>query len=268
MFDSSVIAVAKLLCVAVDNLTLNKIVGLQHSLEIMVGTTFKWNYLTALLLLFSCLWSSGWILVVQMIFPLFWAYSTYLYSMWVFTITHHFSSFNFHVPFFFFQFSMNLLWYVCVGIRWWNAIYFLKRKESHSKRILWYVFLLHLNFLTSFFFSLQVWDQLTSYNDEMLLNAAVIYPSLRLLEGEFNAFRNKDERSSCRQVVRRKRLEKFFDEDQEEDDECGICMENSGKMVLPNCGHSLCISCFHDWYCQMHHFFTFIRLIYIIILSL
>ncbi|KAK7246928.1 hypothetical protein RIF29_41799 [Crotalaria pallida] len=81
---------------------------------------------------------------------------------------------------------------------------------------------------------------------------AVIYPSLRQLEDEFNASKNNYQRSSCSQVLSRKKnnCEKLFDEDQEGDDECGICMENqnSMKIVLPSCGHSFCISCFHDWY--------------------
>lgn len=79
--------------------------------------------------------------------------------------------------------------------------------------------------------------------------AAVIYPSLRLLQGEFN----NDQRNSCAEVSR-KRLAKVLNKDLEGDEECGICMENGMKMVLPNCGHSLCISCFHDWYCQMPHY--------------
>ncbi|CAJ1853222.1 unnamed protein product [Sphenostylis stenocarpa] len=72
---------------------------------------------------------------------------------------------------------------------------------------------------------------------------AVIYPSLRLLQGEFN----NDRRNSYAEESR-KRLEKVLNEDLERDEECGICMENNMNMVLPNCGHSLCISCFHDWY--------------------
>ncbi|TKY47725.1 E3 ubiquitin-protein ligase makorin [Spatholobus suberectus] len=72
---------------------------------------------------------------------------------------------------------------------------------------------------------------------------AVIYPSLRLLQGEFNS----DQSNSCAEVSR-KRLEKVLNKDLEGDEECGICMENRMKMVLPNCGHSLCIRCFHDWY--------------------
>ncbi|GAV75590.1 zf-C3HC4_3 domain-containing protein [Cephalotus follicularis] len=78
----------------------------------------------------------------------------------------------------------------------------------------------------------------------------VIYPSLRLLEGEFTELEDKSKRSHCTQVLSRKRVEdgrKLSDKELERDDECGICMENSTKMVLPNCGHFLCISCFHDW---------------------
>ncbi|KAG4975393.1 hypothetical protein JHK87_032214 [Glycine soja] len=75
------------------------------------------------------------------------------------------------------------------------------------------------------------------------ITSAVIYPSLRLLQGEFN----NDKRNSCAELSR-KRLEKVLSKDLEGDEECGICMENGMKMVLPNCGHSLCISCFHDWY--------------------
>nr|XP_008353031.2 E3 ubiquitin-protein ligase AIRP2-like isoform X1 [Malus domestica] len=80
---------------------------------------------------------------------------------------------------------------------------------------------------------------------------AVIYPYLRQLEGEFNELEdNNNKRSRCTDVLGRKRMEdrrKHSDKDLERDDECGICMENCTKMVLPNCGHSMCITCFHDW---------------------
>ncbi|KAL9332758.1 hypothetical protein ACSQ67_002368 [Phaseolus vulgaris] len=75
-------------------------------------------------------------------------------------------------------------------------------------------------------------------------HSAVIYPSLRLIQGEFN----NDRRNSYAEVNNRKRLEKVLNENVKGDDECGICMENNMKMVLPNCGHSFCISCFHNWY--------------------
>ncbi|XP_057949446.1 E3 ubiquitin-protein ligase AIRP2-like isoform X2 [Malania oleifera] len=79
---------------------------------------------------------------------------------------------------------------------------------------------------------------------------AVIYPMLRQLEGELIELEDYNKRSRCSDVVNRKRLEerrKLCDKDQDRDDECGICMETCSKMVLPSCGHSMCISCFHDW---------------------
>ncbi|XP_021893830.1 LOW QUALITY PROTEIN: RING-H2 finger protein ATL47-like [Carica papaya] len=65
---------------------------------------------------------------------------------------------------------------------------------------------------------------------------AVTYPSLKQLEGELDESNNNNASS---QLVNNKI---------DEVDECGICMENCTKMVLPNCGHSLCITCFQDWY--------------------
>ncbi|KAL8230557.1 hypothetical protein R6Q57_000335 [Mikania cordata] len=35
--------------------------------------------------------------------------------------------------------------------------------------------------------------------------------------------------------------------DMEREDECGICLESCTKMVLPDCCHSMCINCYHDW---------------------
>ncbi|XP_024960874.1 E3 ubiquitin-protein ligase AIRP2-like [Cynara cardunculus var. scolymus] len=64
---------------------------------------------------------------------------------------------------------------------------------------------------------------------------AVIYPSLKQLEGYLIELREDDDNKkiSCEEVDR--------------DDECGICMETCDKMALPNCGHSICIGCFRDW---------------------
>ncbi|XP_010248807.1 PREDICTED: RING-H2 finger protein ATL47-like [Nelumbo nucifera] len=79
---------------------------------------------------------------------------------------------------------------------------------------------------------------------------AVIYPSLRQLVGELSELENKNGRSQFPEVLSRKRVEgtrKISVEDAEREDECEICMEPCTRMVLPNCGHSMCISCFHDW---------------------
>lgn len=91
--------------------------------------------------------------------------------------------------------------------------------------------------------------------------AAVIYPYLRQLEGEFNELEDNNnnnnynnKKSRCTDVLSRKKMEgwrKLSDKDQDRDDECGICMENCTRMVLPNCGHSMCITCFHNWYHQL-----------------
>ncbi|XP_065873348.1 E3 ubiquitin-protein ligase AIRP2-like [Euphorbia lathyris] len=81
---------------------------------------------------------------------------------------------------------------------------------------------------------------------------AVIYPSLRLLEEESIELEDSPKRSQGGEVLSRNRAEDKRrnpnpDTHFERDDECGICMEDSAKMVLPNCGHSLCIGCFRDW---------------------
>lgn len=41
---------------------------------------------------------------------------------------------------------------------------------------------------------------------------------------------------------------KHFDADVEKENECGICLEPCTKVVLPNCCHAMCISCYRDWY--------------------
>ncbi|XP_043723995.1 E3 ubiquitin-protein ligase AIRP2-like isoform X1 [Telopea speciosissima] len=79
---------------------------------------------------------------------------------------------------------------------------------------------------------------------------AVIYPTLRQLEGELTELADKNEKGECPEISGRKRAEerwKLSNKDPEREDECGICMEACTKMVLPNCGHSMCISCFRDW---------------------
>ncbi|CAN1314224.1 E3 ubiquitin-protein ligase AIRP2 [Linum perenne] len=76
----------------------------------------------------------------------------------------------------------------------------------------------------------------------------ILYPSLRQLESQFVDSDHKRSRGS--DVLTRKRADdrrKLADNEFERDEECGICMETGGKMVLPNCRHSLCMNCFHNW---------------------
>lgn len=72
--------------------------------------------------------------------------------------------------------------------------------------------------------------------------AAVIYPSLRQLQS--GRVESKEETSS-RKITEDE--QKLSNEDLQRDEECGICMENCRDVVLPNCGHSMCLSCFKDW---------------------
>ncbi|CAN6448932.1 unnamed protein product [Victoria cruziana] len=80
--------------------------------------------------------------------------------------------------------------------------------------------------------------------------AAVIYPSLQQLEADYVKLEDSkltarsDERSTRKRIEDRK---KISDLDLEREEECGICMEPCGKVVLPNCGHAMCIKCFRDW---------------------
>ncbi|KMT07642.1 hypothetical protein BVRB_6g147670 [Beta vulgaris subsp. vulgaris] len=79
---------------------------------------------------------------------------------------------------------------------------------------------------------------------------AVIYPSLRQLEGNLIELEESNKKTRISDILSRKSIDekrKLLDKDLERDDECGICMEPDTKMVLPTCGHSLCIRCFHDW---------------------
>ncbi|KAG8652641.1 E3 ubiquitin-protein ligase AIRP2 isoform X2 [Manihot esculenta] len=78
---------------------------------------------------------------------------------------------------------------------------------------------------------------------------AVILPSLQYLHGDPMELA-MTQAEDCMEVVVKKRLEgrrKFLDMDLEREDECGICLEPCTKMVVPNCCHSMCINCYHDW---------------------
>ncbi|XP_040373631.1 E3 ubiquitin-protein ligase AIRP2 isoform X2 [Rosa chinensis] len=135
-------------------------------------------------------------------------------------------------------------------------------KQSHSFHLIPHPLSLFLSLFLPFFFSPHNSkgrentcgkispESLVSENLSRLLRliynmpiASVIYPYLRQLEGEFNELEDNKKRSQKRMEDRKN----LSDQDLERDDECGICMENYAKMVLPNCGHSMCITCFHDW---------------------
>ncbi|GFP96069.1 ring finger protein 141 [Phtheirospermum japonicum] len=74
---------------------------------------------------------------------------------------------------------------------------------------------------------------------------AVIYPMLKQLEGNLvELMEDNLKRTETCDLDEGK----MACADSETEDECGICMEMDCKVVLPICGHSLCISCFNEWY--------------------
>ncbi|XP_047964409.1 E3 ubiquitin-protein ligase AIRP2-like [Salvia hispanica] len=64
---------------------------------------------------------------------------------------------------------------------------------------------------------------------------AVIYPMLKQLEGNLEGLTRAPDDNENK-------------EEDDEEEECGICMEMDCRVALPNCGHSMCITCFEEWY--------------------
>ncbi|OIT26614.1 PREDICTED: RING-H2 finger protein ATL47-like [Nicotiana attenuata] len=78
---------------------------------------------------------------------------------------------------------------------------------------------------------------------------AVLLPSLqRLHDSSSEHDCSQDEPQVSKTIVGKKVQEKkHFDADLEKEDECGICLEQCAKIVLPNCCHAMCINCYRDW---------------------
>ncbi|KAE9454179.1 hypothetical protein C3L33_13913, partial [Rhododendron williamsianum] len=81
---------------------------------------------------------------------------------------------------------------------------------------------------------------------------AVVYPSLQQLEGFVNVLvQDNNSRTQFPEALGIEAIEGKRDlsgtNNIERDDECGICMECCTKIVLPDCGHSMCNRCFHEW---------------------
>ncbi|KAJ3682207.1 hypothetical protein LUZ60_014780 [Juncus effusus] len=78
---------------------------------------------------------------------------------------------------------------------------------------------------------------------------AVIFPSLMQLQSGLNDMEERKQKMVCMERYKKKEDCKMLctDLDAEREEECGICMEMSGKIVLPNCTHVMCLKCFQDW---------------------
>ncbi|KAM7257671.1 hypothetical protein ACFE04_013412 [Oxalis oulophora] len=77
-----------------------------------------------------------------------------------------------------------------------------------------------------------------------------IFPSLLLLQRGVTDLEYSKQKEVCATKYRRKdeldkgKLSKI---DIEREEECGICLETNMKFVLPNCCHTLCLTCYEDW---------------------
>ncbi|KAJ4977857.1 hypothetical protein NE237_008637 [Protea cynaroides] len=79
---------------------------------------------------------------------------------------------------------------------------------------------------------------------------AVIFPSLLQLQRGITDVDDRKQRELCSAKYKKKDemdKGKMSEIDVEREEECGICMEMSSKVVLPNCNHALCLKCYRDW---------------------
>ena len=74
--------------------------------------------------------------------------------------------------------------------------------------------------------------------------AGTLYPSLQQLESACS----EDSDDPEDWIQKPWKRAPVVDKELERENECGICMEHSTKMVLPTCNHAMCINCYHDWY--------------------
>lgn len=79
---------------------------------------------------------------------------------------------------------------------------------------------------------------------------AYILPSLEVLEGGLTERAGIEQRLICKDKYQRRFNDETghtFHDDLEREEECGICLENVTKIVLPDCNHSMCSRCYQEW---------------------
>lgn len=77
----------------------------------------------------------------------------------------------------------------------------------------------------------------------------VIFPSLMQMEGGVNDLEERKQKDICAKYKQRDEMHKgkLSEIDLERDEECGICMEMTSKVVLPDCSHLMCEECYREW---------------------
>ncbi|KAL0904196.1 hypothetical protein M5K25_026272 [Dendrobium thyrsiflorum] len=80
---------------------------------------------------------------------------------------------------------------------------------------------------------------------------SVIFPSLIQMQKGITVMEDYNRMTLCiergRKIADAERRQ-FSELDIERDEECGICMELNGKIVIPNCCHAMCFKCYSNWY--------------------
>jgi len=81
---------------------------------------------------------------------------------------------------------------------------------------------------------------------------AVIFPSLMQVGKGINDMQDRKQKAICLERYRKreqeeKRKQLLYEIEDEIEEECGICLETNSRVVLPNCTHSMCLSCYRDW---------------------
>ncbi|KAK9675469.1 hypothetical protein RND81_11G009000 [Saponaria officinalis] len=79
---------------------------------------------------------------------------------------------------------------------------------------------------------------------------AIILPSLKRLHSdvvEHESIRNLTAKNDTRKDVYGNGRRQQNATDREREEECGICLVATTKMVLPGCCHEMCINCYRNW---------------------
>ncbi|KAI5075293.1 hypothetical protein GOP47_0009907 [Adiantum capillus-veneris] len=82
---------------------------------------------------------------------------------------------------------------------------------------------------------------------------AYILPSLQQLQGGITEMEELKQKACFMERYKKRpedNKEDVPDLDLEWEQECGICMENNTKVVLPDCNHAMCLKCFRDWHAR------------------
>lgn len=78
----------------------------------------------------------------------------------------------------------------------------------------------------------------------------VIFPTLLQLQKGITDVEERKQKEICATKYKRKNevdKGKLSEIDLEREQECSICMEIRTKVVLPNCGHCMCMKCYRSW---------------------